>query len=51
MTPPSARIAFVAPEACPASSGRTALRIAFADGANTSDIPVPARMNGAIRLE
>ena len=50
MTPPSSRIAFVAPEAWPASWGRTAPRIAFAEGANTSAMPVPAMMNGAIRL-
>jgi hypothetical protein len=41
-TPPISRIVFVAPDACPASLGRTELSTAFAAGANTSAIPVPA---------
>ncbi len=45
-TPPSSRIALVAPDAWPASSGRTALRTALAAGAKTSAMPVPAIMNG-----
>ena len=49
-TPPSSRIAFVAPEACPASDTLTEERTALAAGANTSAMPAPARMNGAIML-
>ncbi len=45
-TPPSSRIAFVAPDAWPASSGCTLLSTALAAGANTSAMPVPAMMNG-----
>ena len=51
MTPPSSRIAFVAPDAWPASFGPHAREDAFADGAKTSAMPVPAMMNGATRLE
>ena len=50
-TPPTSRIALVAPEAWPASSGRTALSTALAVGANTSAIPVPAITNGSTRCE
>ena len=50
-TPPTSRIALVAPDACPASCGRTAFRTAFAVGANTSAMPVPARMNGITSAE
>jgi hypothetical protein len=46
MTPPSSRIAFVAPDAWPVSSWRTELSTAFAEGAKTSAIPAPAIMNG-----
>ena len=49
-TPPSSRIAFVAPEAWPVSSVRTDDRTALAAGANTNAIPDPARMNGPIML-
>ena len=45
-TPPSSRIALVAPEAWPAWSVRTEESIALADGANTSAMPAPAMMNG-----
>jgi hypothetical protein len=41
-TPPISRIVFVAPEAWPASLGRTAPSTAFAAGANTSAMPAPA---------
>jgi hypothetical protein len=41
-TPPTSRIVLVAPEAWPASWGRTDERTALAAGANTSAIPVPA---------
>ena len=41
-TPPISRIVLVAPEACPASSGRTEDSTALAAGANTSAMPVPA---------
>src|SRR4051794_32042630 len=47
-TPPTSRIAFVAPEALPASAGATDPSTALAAGANTSAIPVPARTNGTI---
>ena len=40
-TPPSSRIALLAPDAWPASCGRTAPRTALATGANTSAMPVP----------
>ena len=49
-TPPSSRIALVAPEAWPAWSVRTEDSTALAAGANTSAMPAPARMNGAIML-
>ena len=49
-TPPSSRIEFVAPEACPAWSVRTEDRTALADGANTSAMPLPPRMNGPTML-
>ena len=49
-TPPSSRIAFVAPDAWPASSGRTAPSTALAAGANTSAMPVPAITNGIDEL-
>ena len=51
MTPPSSRIAFVAPDAWPASCGRTLESTAFADGAKTSAMPVPATMNGPTSVE
>ena len=51
ITPPSSRIAFVAPEAWPASCGRTLESTALADGAKTSAMPVPARMNGTTSAE
>ncbi len=48
ITPPSSRIAFVAPEAWPASSGRAERSTAFALGANTSAMPVPPMASGRI---
>ena len=45
-TPPSSRIALVAPEAWPASSGRTAPSTALAAGAKTIAMPAPAITNG-----
>ena len=43
-TPPISRIVFMAPEAWPASAGRTAPRMALAAGAKTSAMPAPAIM-------
>jgi hypothetical protein len=48
-TPPISRIVLLAPDAWPASLGRTAPRIAFAAGANTSAMPVPAATNPGTR--
>ena len=45
-TPPSSRIALVAPDAWPAWSVRTDDSTALAAGANTSAIPLPASTNG-----
>src|SRR3954453_20786774 len=50
-TPPTSRIAFVAPEALPASLGATDPSTALAAGANTSAMPVPASTNGTISAE
>ena len=47
-TPPTSRIALLAPDACPARSGATDPRIAAADGAKVSAIPTPAIANGTI---
>ena len=49
-TPPSSRMALVAPDACPAWSVRTEASTALADGANTSAMPEPPRTNGPIML-
>ena len=49
-TPPTSRIALVAPEAWPASDVRTDDSTALAAGAKTSAIPVPAMMNGTTTL-
>ena len=49
-TPPTSRIVFVAPEACPASLARTEPSTAFAAGANTSAMPAPAITNPGITL-
>ncbi len=46
-TPPSSRIALVAPEARPAWSLSTLESTALAAGANTSAMPEPASTNGA----
>ena len=48
--PPSSRIAFVAPDACPAWLTFTEESTALADGANTSPIPAPASTNGPTML-
>jgi len=48
ITPPTSRIAFVAPDACPACSGRTEASTALADGANTSAMPIPPSASGTI---
>src|SRR5262249_57381532 len=45
-TPPTSRIAFVAPDALPSCSGETELRTTLATGAKKSAMPVPERMNG-----
>ena len=47
ITPPSSRIALVAPEAWPAERWSTEPSTAFADGANTSAMPAPAIANGS----
>ncbi len=49
-TPPSSRIALVAPEACPVCEVRTEASTALADGANTSAMPLPASTNGITML-
>ena len=48
--PPTSRIALLAPLALPSSLRATLERIMFETGAKTSAMPMPARMNGAIRL-
>src|SRR5207248_10944100 len=48
-TPPSSRIAFVAPEALPSCSGATELSTTFATGAKNRAIPAPETTNGATR--
>ena len=48
-TPPSSRMALLAPDALPASSGRTAPRTTVATGAKKSAIPTPAIANGGTR--
>ena len=44
-TPPSSRIALLAPEAMPSWSRRTEPRTTLATGAKKSDIPIPETMN------
>jgi hypothetical protein len=48
---PSSRIALLAPDAWPSSSGLTELRTTFATGAKNNAIPIPERTNGVTSCE
>ena len=48
-TPPSSRIALLAPEACPSSCGLTEDRTTLATGAKSSAIPRPEIANALMR--
>ena len=49
-TPPSSRIAMLAPAAWPCSTGRTAPSTAWEIGAKNAPLPRPIRISGATRL-
>src|SRR4051794_30373444 len=50
-TPPTSRIALLAPDALPSSSGRTADRTTLAMGAKNMPMPTPLTMNGRTNAE